>query len=136
MATEYITQQGDCWDAIALRLWGDEHLMDRLIAANIEYMDMLEFPAGVRLNVPDGVKKTGNQHGASAVDVTNLKADGNAPKGGEAVTVGRVFEPLRASIATRREQRRADSAETARTRLARGRMLRRFAAEEVLPPWM
>lgn len=49
MATEYITQQGDCWDAIALRLWGDEHLMDRLIAANIEYMDMLEFPAGVRL---------------------------------------------------------------------------------------
>lgn len=57
MATEYITQQGDCWDAIALRLWGDEHLMDRLIAANIEYMDMLEFPAGVRLNVPDGVKK-------------------------------------------------------------------------------
>ena len=57
MATEYITQQGDCWDAIALRLWGDEHLMDRLIAANIEHMDMLEFPAGVRLNVPDGVKK-------------------------------------------------------------------------------
>lgn len=54
MATEYITQQGDCWDAIALRLWGDEHLMDRLIAANIEHMDMLEFPAGVRLNVPDG----------------------------------------------------------------------------------
>ena len=106
MATEYITQQGDCWDAIALRLWGDEHLMDRLIAANIEHMDMLEFPAGVRLNVP------GNQHGASAVDVTNLKADGS------------------------REQRRTDSAETARTRLARGRMLRRFAAEEVLPPWM
>ena len=46
------------------------------------------------------------------MDVTNLKADGS------------------------REQRRADSAETARTRLARGRMLRRFAAEEVLPPWM
>ena len=57
MATEYITQQGDCWDAIALRLWGDEHLMDRLIAANIEHMDMLEFPAGVRLNVPGGIKK-------------------------------------------------------------------------------
>ena len=31
--------------------------MDRLIAANIEHMDMLEFPAGVRLNVPGGVKK-------------------------------------------------------------------------------
>lgn len=54
--------------------------------------------------------------------VDNRKADGNDPKGGEAVTVGRVFEPLRALIATRREPWRADSEETARTRLARDRM--------------
>ena len=47
--------------------------------------------------------------------VDNRKADGNDPKGGEAVTVGRVFEPLRALIATRREPWRADSEETART---------------------
>ena len=54
--------------------------------------------------------------------VDNRKADGNDPKGGEAATVGRVFEPLRALIATRREPWRADSAETARARLARDRM--------------
>ena len=55
MGTEYVTVQGDRWDAIAFRLWGDEHLMDRLVAVNLEYMDVLEFPAGVRLRVPDGV---------------------------------------------------------------------------------
>ena len=55
MATEYVTVQGDRWDAIACRLWGDERLMDRLVAANPDCMDMLVFPAGVSLRVPDGV---------------------------------------------------------------------------------
>ena len=54
MAAEYVTRQGDCWDSIAYRLWDDERLMDKLIAANIEHADVLEFPADVRLTVPDG----------------------------------------------------------------------------------
>ena len=32
----YKTQQGDTWDLIALRVYGDEHFMDVLINANIE----------------------------------------------------------------------------------------------------
>ena len=53
MAGKYRTIQGDAWDAIAYRLWGKEHLMHFLLAANPAYMDVLTFPAGVELIVPD-----------------------------------------------------------------------------------
>ena len=49
----YTTMQGDAWDAIAYRLWGREFLFRELVAANPEHLDMLVFPAGVKLKVPE-----------------------------------------------------------------------------------
>ena len=49
----YITVQNDTFDAIAYRLWGDEHLAERLMAANPDYMDVLIFAPGTTLLVPD-----------------------------------------------------------------------------------
>lgn len=48
----YITLQGDAWDAIAYRLWGEERFFMALVKANPEYLDVLVFEAGVRLKVP------------------------------------------------------------------------------------
>lgn len=53
----HITTQGERWDSIAYDLWGEERLMHRLLAANPDHIDTLIFPAGVRLTVPQGVKK-------------------------------------------------------------------------------
>lgn len=53
MGTSYRTQQGDFWDTIAWRLWGKEELMHELLRANPEHADVLVFPAGVVLTVPD-----------------------------------------------------------------------------------
>jgi phage tail protein X len=47
------TIQGDAWDSIAYRLWGDERFGARLIAANPEHADALLFPAGVALVLPE-----------------------------------------------------------------------------------
>lgn len=53
MATSYRTLQGDCWDSIALSLWGTELLMHELMKANPEHADILVFPAGIELVVPE-----------------------------------------------------------------------------------
>jgi phage tail protein X len=52
MATEYRTIQGDAWDSIAFRLWGDERFAADIIAANPGLADILVFPAGVTLSLP------------------------------------------------------------------------------------
>ncbi len=49
----YTTTQGDTWDGIAFRLWGREHLMSALMRANPDHTDVLMFPAGVVLDVPE-----------------------------------------------------------------------------------
>lgn len=49
----YVTQQGDTWDIIAKRLFGDELRMDELLVANAQYRAVVIFPAGVELNVPE-----------------------------------------------------------------------------------
>lgn len=48
----YTTTQGDTWDTIAYRLWGQETLMHQLIMANPEYGDVLVFGADITLSVP------------------------------------------------------------------------------------
>lgn len=53
MSKTYRTIQNDAFDAIAYRLWGDEHLAGALIAANPEHADVLLFEAGAVLTVPD-----------------------------------------------------------------------------------
>lgn len=53
MASKYTTISGDSWDAIAYRLYGAEKYMKILIEANWPYTDVLSFPSGIVLNVPD-----------------------------------------------------------------------------------
>ena len=48
----YSTIQGDAWDSIAYRLWGDERLAAALIEANPALADTLVFDPGVVIVVP------------------------------------------------------------------------------------
>lgn len=48
----YKTSQGDMWDSIAYKLYGNEKHMKELIAANWSYIGYSVFPAGVALNIP------------------------------------------------------------------------------------
>lgn len=50
---KYRTIQGDAWDTVAFRLWGQERLAHHLMDANPEHLDVVIFPAGVELAVPD-----------------------------------------------------------------------------------
>ncbi len=52
MPSTYTTRQGDTWDSIAFRLWGEERLFDQLMRANRDHLDVLMFEAGVVLAVP------------------------------------------------------------------------------------
>jgi phage tail protein X len=53
MSSTYTTIQGDTWDGIAYKLYGDEKYMKNLIEANWLYTDVLVFSAGVELTVPE-----------------------------------------------------------------------------------
>ena len=46
------TQQGDTWDILAKRSYGDERFMDVLIKANPTHQEVMFFSAGVILDVP------------------------------------------------------------------------------------
>lgn len=52
-AKTYTTLQGDTWDGIAYRLWGEERHMHTLMALNPDHMDTLIFSAGITLRLPD-----------------------------------------------------------------------------------
>ena len=49
----YETIQGDTWDGISFRLYGDEKYMKYLVEANPDYAEVLVFSAGIVLVVPD-----------------------------------------------------------------------------------
>ena len=49
----YTTIQGDVWDLIAYKLYGDEKYMKNLIEANWKHIDVVVFSSGTVLNVPD-----------------------------------------------------------------------------------
>jgi len=49
----YTTIQGDAWDLISFKLFGDEKYMRYLIEANWDYADVLVFSSGTVLNVPE-----------------------------------------------------------------------------------
>lgn len=53
MASTYTTIQGDTWDSIAYKLFGDESYMKDLIEANWDYVDVLVFSGNTVLTVPD-----------------------------------------------------------------------------------
>ena len=50
--TIYSTMQGDMWDSIAYKVYGNELYMYALIEANQKYRDLSIFPAGIKLNLP------------------------------------------------------------------------------------
>lgn len=53
MLDKYITVQGDMWDSIAKRLYGTEAALNVLLEANQQYADIVVFPAGIVLAVPE-----------------------------------------------------------------------------------
>lgn len=53
MNDEYTTISGDMWDKIAYEQMGSSFYMDKLIKANLEYMDYYIFPAGITLVIPE-----------------------------------------------------------------------------------
>lgn len=53
MPKTYVTVQGDLFDTIAKKVLGDEHYAHRLIEENFEYRNVLIFPAGISLNLPE-----------------------------------------------------------------------------------
>lgn len=49
----YTTIQGDAWDAIAFKVYGDESYTGWLMQNNLPILDTFVFGAGVVLNTPD-----------------------------------------------------------------------------------
>jgi len=50
--TEYLTMQGDRWDTVAFKAYGDATMVQPIIEANKEVYLTEILPAGVRLLVP------------------------------------------------------------------------------------
>lgn len=50
---EYITVQGDTWDLIALKVYGSEKYMTKLIEVNPEHRETVFFSANIKLKIPD-----------------------------------------------------------------------------------
>lgn len=48
----YTTVQGDTWDIISKKLYGNEGFVDALISANWQQQTLVIFPAGIVLDVP------------------------------------------------------------------------------------
>ena len=49
----YNTIQGDTWDGIAVKVYGDEKYLNNLLEENQQHRDVLIFPAGAQLILPD-----------------------------------------------------------------------------------
>lgn len=58
MASTYTTVQGDTWDLIAYKLYGEEKYMKYLIEANWTLLDVLIFSSGTVMTVPDLPEET------------------------------------------------------------------------------
>lgn len=49
----YITKEGETWDQIAYKVYGDEMLYIDLMQANLKVIDIAVFPANIPLICPD-----------------------------------------------------------------------------------
>lgn len=56
--TKYTTIAGDMWDGIAYKTLGDESYTDKLMKANKKHRQIVVFPAGIMLDVPEVEAKT------------------------------------------------------------------------------
>lgn len=62
MNKQYTTIQGDQWDYIAYKVYGDEKQgVNLLLNANQQYNDIVVFPAGITLEVPPLERKADNK---------------------------------------------------------------------------
>lgn len=52
MITTYTTVQGDMWDSISYKVYGNCMYMDVLMENNPKYRDVQFFSAGIELEVP------------------------------------------------------------------------------------
>ena len=52
MITEYLTKQGDRWDTIAQKAYGDASLVEGIIEANPSVVISAVLDAGIRLVIP------------------------------------------------------------------------------------
>ena len=52
MITEYVTKQGDRWDTIAQKAYGDASLVSGIIEANPSVVISAVLDAGIRLVIP------------------------------------------------------------------------------------
>lgn len=53
MAETYTTTQGDMWDSISYKVYGDEKYMGFLMQNNLELLDIFIFGAGAVISVPE-----------------------------------------------------------------------------------
>lgn len=53
----YTTKQGDTWDIIAKKMYGNEAYVSFLMENNKKALDYFIFPEGIRLNIPDAPEK-------------------------------------------------------------------------------
>lgn len=51
--TKYTTISGDMWDLIAFKNYGTEKVFPKLIEANPQYCEIVIFPAGIILTLPE-----------------------------------------------------------------------------------
>lgn len=49
----YKTIQGDTWDGIAIKVYGDERYINELLEANQEFNEIVIFPANIKLMLPE-----------------------------------------------------------------------------------
>lgn len=54
---KYKTIQGDMWDSIAYKMYGDTRFTDVLINANSEHRMIYIFSSGIELNIPNVEEK-------------------------------------------------------------------------------
>ena len=54
--SSYITVQGDTWDVVSLKNYNSELYVADLIKENSKYRELIFFPAGLVLNIPDVVE--------------------------------------------------------------------------------
>ena len=48
----YLTQEGDTFDLLALEMYNDERLAHYIIEFNPDYVDVVIFQGGIRLKLP------------------------------------------------------------------------------------
>lgn len=52
----YTTTQGDMWDSISYKTYGDTSYTDKILTLNAKYSNLYILPAGIVLTLPDTIE--------------------------------------------------------------------------------